>query len=872
VTAAPHNGDGMARALLILGVLGVAAIFAWQFAGEDAARTGRETPGATPSRRPQDRPGEVAVEPGAKRTELRGVVTGDEDRPLDGVDVIVPLGTGAPELRTRTGADGTFALDVPSSESLRVRLAHPDYVGRVVWGQPGHVDTFRLERGAPFTVVVLDPDAKPVPGAQVRTLHLESDRDAGLWFGTDEEGIGAAVTGADGRAALGALPTTPFELRVEHPKFAEHVEQVELREIRPVEHVVRLDLGGRVEGTVFDPKGEPLAGALAEAGGRSAYSDATGHYSIGCVGVGFVTVRASKEGFGPGFFGERLGWADPVPVEIRAGAAATGIDIALGAPSYVTGRVADPDGAPVAGASVSLNSKGAFTRATEFRTGEDGRFRAGPFSVFRRAEAHVYVRADGFWSGNSKRDALAPGASLDVGTVTLARSAIVRGRCVDAGGDAVEGARVEVVPGSASARSGEDGSFELTGLPAGEVVLLARREGLASARVTLDVGVGEDVVLKLLPSLTISGRVTSGEGAPRAEIVLVAKDLELPAQYRALSLHSAISDEDGQYAFGGLGPGRYSIAILGYGRYTIFGTLPAGESRTVEAGASDVDFTFPFTGGVVTARVVSRRTGRPIPKFGYTTLRYRDGLPDWDDVGDRDDPDGLLRVEFAAEGKWAIEFRAPGHAPYRTPVLDLKKGEEKDLGAVRLGEGGVIAGRVLDAQGRAVPFARVHVLSAKFETIEPAPFTGADGGYSVGGVSPGLYSVFAISPRHPIGVVKHVEVAEGATATAEVRFAEPAPLEVVVRGADGRAVAGARLVWTFRAIAPMTSEMLEEEIPPGHGDPVADDEGRILQRGLPPGPVTLFVAAPGCATVTRDVQLSAGRSTRVEVTLTPEKN
>jgi len=268
---------------------------------------------------------------------------------------------------------------------------------------------------------------------------------------------------------------------------------------------------------------------------------------------------------------------------------------------------------------------------------------------------------------------------------------------------------------------------------------------------------------------------------------------------------------------------------------------------------------------------VSKRTGLPLDEFQYSTIRYRGFLPNFDDVGQRKSRQGLFRFEFAEEGSWAVEFRAKGHASFRTPKIELKKGEEHDLGTIRLGDGGVIEGRVVDAQGIPVPYTRINILSPKLETNEDEPYTGSDGSFRVRGVSPGLYIVFAVSPRHPIGMVKNVLVREGETARVEVKFAEAAPLEVIVRGEDGRPLKGAELFWSFPEIAPLTSKMVRGKIPPGYGDNVSDDAGRILQHALPAGAITLFVEAKGFTPTTRQVQLDAGKSTRVEIALSAKK-
>jgi hypothetical protein len=261
----------------------------------------------------------------------------------------------------------------------------------------------------------------------------------------------------------------------------------------------------------------------------------------------------------------------------------------------------------------------------------------------------------------------------------------------------------------------------------------------------------------------------------------------------------------------------------------------------------------------------------PIAAFRYATIRYRAFIPNVEDIGDSDNSDGRFRYEFKNEGKWSLEFSADGHAPYRTAKLNLSKGEKRDLGTIRLGEGGVLEGRVVDAQGLPVPYTRINILSPKLETNDDEPFTGRDGSFRIKGISPGMYMVFAVSPSHPVGMTKGVLVREAETTRVEVKFAASAPLEVVVKREDGQPLTGAKLFWSFPEIAPLNSKLVGNKIPPGYGDNESNSAGRIFQHALPSGPVTLFLEKNGFTPVTRQVQLKPGKRTRVEITMSRKK-
>ena len=354
----------------------------------------------------------------------------------------------------------------------------------------------------------------------------------------------------------------------------------------------------------------------------------------------------------------------------------------------------------------------------------------------------------------------------------------------------------------------------------------------------------------------------------------VYRHADFPDGFAPYVSHNVETDADGKYELAGLRPGSYQAGVLGFGKTWIgwAETFANGvPPKTVDGGATEVDFVFPFTGGIVTARVVSKKTGMPIPNFRFSLIRYRGFFPNLEDAGQIRDEAGRFRFELDREGTWAVEFGADGHAPFRTGKKKLKPGEQLDLGTIRLGEGSTLEGRVVDAQGVPVPYARINILSPKMETNETEPFTAVDGTFRVPRVSPGLYMVFAVSPTHPIGLVRNVQLKEGQSTSVVVQFSEPAPLEVTVTSTDGTPLSMAKLYWTFPEIAPLTSKMVGNKIPPGYGDHESDEAGRIVQHALPAGPVTLFVERHGYKPARKSVRLKKGETTRIDIRLAPKR-
>ncbi|MHC4954496.1 MAG: carboxypeptidase-like regulatory domain-containing protein [Planctomycetota bacterium] len=814
---------------------------------------------------------------------LFGVVVNEDDAPVPGAVLKVERDESDEGESATTDDAGRFRFEVRAAEYLAVRVSHVDYVSQITWfvAQTAEQErTIVLVRGARYGLFVVGPDREPIEGAEVDLFREEQHGVAGIWDWSNEHAIDEGKTDAEGGYPLGVLPLGTLKLKVAHPGFAVHRETLEVTSEESVDHLVVLNRGGVLEGKVVGPEGELVADARVFTDDREGRTDTLGRFRIERVGAGPATVQAEKEGFGPGFFGASLGWDEAIPVQVVAGETVADIVIELGKASWIVGRLVDGKGAPVAEAEVHASVWGAHQMKDQFASDKEGRFVAGPYNVLGDASIHLYIRRAGFAVLQPKSVPLAVGQRLDVGDLKLVTSPPLRGRVVDADDNPVAGAKVRAQPGWTEMTTGADGAFELPVWWPRKITVTATGPGPEPHRAIpeiIDASPGKprtDIVLKLIPPLSITGQITDGAGGLRSGVTLIARRADVPDDARSSTAEWAHTDEKGRYRMTPLAPGRYKIGVVGMSGNYIWGSaawLTDPTPREVDAGEEGVDFVFPYTGGIVTAKVVSKRTGRPIRSIRYGLIRYRMLIPRFATAGAMENREGRFRTELRHEGSWAVEFQADGHASYRTPSFSLKKGESKDLGTIRLGEGATLVGQVRDAQGLPVPYTRVNILSPKFETNDNEPYTGRDGRFRIPSISPGLYNIFAVSPRHPVGMVRNVNLFEGKTTEVEVRFVRPAPLEITVRNPNGQPIEGARLSWSFPAIAPLSSELFRDKIPPGYGSYKSDASGVIYQHSLPAGPVTLSIEAQGFTAVTKQVRLVAGKKSRVEFTLTPKK-
>ncbi|HEX5135351.1 MAG TPA: carboxypeptidase-like regulatory domain-containing protein [Planctomycetota bacterium] len=811
--------------------------------------------------------------PDAAARVVRILVHDTEGKPIAGA-AVGRMEEGKPVGEpVKTGADGRCEVSLPDLGWYVVDVSHPDFVRGWLWTSARKPEQeIALQRGTSLTVLVTDPTGKPVAGAAVGAHWERSRGTPGFWRWSDAGNLGEFATGEDGRAAVGPVPAATIVVKVDHPPYALQESAFDVTGDAPVEHMVRLDLGGILVGRVVGPGGEGVPGATVKCKDLArplATSGPGGDFRLEGAPAGGVEIVAEAEGYGPGFFGASLGWGNPVPVQVRPGETVTGLEILLSKAVYVVGVVVDEEGKPLKDVTVYASIARGFSYDTEAKSREDGRFRAGPFSVRQPGRVWAWFNAAGYAFEQASGEAQ-PGTDVDLGEIRGTRRATVRGVLVDEAGAPVEGrVLIQLGQGTTVGTSKPDGTFEMESVGPGKVTLVADRleePKLKSAPLEIETASGqviEGLEIVLHETKAIRGRVIMPDGNPRPGATL---GLRL-ASGGGPSVRVG-TDREGKFTFDDLVEGDYEVGLVsGYGWGEDMKFLEQPAPVKAAAGRDDLEFIFPLKGAIVVGKVVAKRDGRPIREFGASFIQYKLFIPEGSEFDSFTDENGEFRHEVDEPGAWQVDISATGYAAHRTDRFSLDAGEVKDVGTIRLGPGGTIAGRVVDAQQQPVAYARVNILNAKMQTNEDEPYTDADGRFEVPGVSPGMFTVFAVSPRHPLGMVRGVMVKEGEKADVQITFVEAAPLTIDVRDPSGQPVEGAALDFTFPAVAPLTSKMFRGKIPPGYGSHKSDAEGTIFQPCLPPGEVTITIEADGFEPVTKKLELKPGESNRIEIRL-----
>lgn len=432
--------------------------------------------------------------------------------------------------------------------------------------------------------VVDDATSEPSPGARVNlTVEPQEIFSGGrqrLATTTDEQGAFAFKDVQPGR----------YSLQVEKAGcLAEYVLNVaEGKDI-----AIRLRREGVILGRVTGADGEAIAKAVVEVMTKSyqygevglfavsrgfAYTEDDGAYRVGGLAPGRYYVRASRTGYDAILYPNASTLDGAQVMDIAPGAERGGVNIPLGSSPRFTleGRLEDAETrGPAQAKFLRVYSADLITG-----TFADGVIRGGEFRVTGLKPGRYFLTFT--WVGptnNVTRRAVFPfdmGAADQSGVVLRAMRTTVAGRLNAVGGKLPYGLSVYLEPGAvisahiggsgAGANVAPDGTFEMTGVPAGEYHLRVH-SGEAASFVAADKVVvveGSAPVVGLEVELSFSvgsvnGRAVDTAGNPIARTLVVLQSAEpgrlQDAQYR----HVYRAAATGEFAITGVAPGEYLL-------------------------------------------------------------------------------------------------------------------------------------------------------------------------------------------------------------------------------------------------------------------------------------------------------------------------
>ena len=686
---------------------------------------------------------ELQLQPGFS---VEGVVTNDAGLPVGNVRVSLesPLAEER-ALRTEiTGSSGRFRFRNVAPGALRVVARHdlwqPATLPNVVVGEVLRSLELRFSRpalafeGRVVSAASQDPVADAVVLAMPPVQRLGRNQPA------------TARSGPDGRFRVAGLASGVHRFEVRHPSFGMAARTVA---VGPGAAQLAFDLPQRasVRGRIVGEGGPDLAGAWLEL--RSAADElllTTVQQDGSFTFAGTVTPGLASLSVADGRFAFDSG-ARVVQVKVEESAAP--LELRAMHPAVVVGRVVDEAGAPLRGANIKATEAGMLlerlsragsalldrdigklgdqlTRSTAGApqpllavTGDDGAFRIAGLPP---GSTTLRVERPGF--GSKLIEATVPtcGETASVEDVAMPVGCSISGR-VRRGGRLVAGVQVGVVVEGVAVTSvtGPDGRYELRSLPPGNYRVAARYATFPTVRArdaaNLASGGEATIDLDLPQGRTIRGVVTGTDGQPvEGALVLL----------RGEQVNPVVTDSNG--AFELEAPNRDVALVVGQfdrsSRRTV--DVPARQSRVeirIDAART----------GAITARIAGLPGRAPLPGVLLRITRIDSESmvsSRWFDLDG-----GVLRNPLFPAGRSRVVFWSEGYAPV-VRELNVRAGEDADLGEIVMEPGSELRGVVRDETGEPVAGAEVFLgdESDLFEYQSPLR-TAEDGTFRVRGVS-----------------------------------------------------------------------------------------------------------------------------------------
>jgi Carboxypeptidase regulatory-like domain len=777
---------------------------------------------------------------------------------------------------TLTDEGGHFTLSALAAERVTFEASKDSYLESAQLrlelgeGEQSNGVLLVLEPGAEVAGRVNWPDGSPVVDELV---EVSFDRSRSLArFGSlnaSTGGYGEARTDASGHFRVTGLGKGPFSVTVgaapREMTAANATDEQRWRtradEVAPgtsdLELVLAPPLG--LDGSVRNAAGEALEnftlrsvlmmeteiGVLArddrddsfpiDAGARTsaANGESTGEFRLLSLSAGRWSFYASAEGYAT---------SEPITRELPDEANLP-LEFTLEQQATISGLVLSPRGAPIAGATITLDDDGPSWRplasgapsAPRTTSADDGSFE---ISGLPSGDLYLLASASGHASSPPTAFPLAPGDRLDNVELTLREGAILTGEVFGSENRPIPGALVQLISSPdfdvMLEHADERGRFEFVNLAPGtwQVIAMPARERLQSiardegdtasavlgemevAIVEVVDGGVEHVVLGESPAdpLQLTGLVL-GDGAPQPNVVLgfFKAGTDIHEQNRRTAANAK---------------GEFSIVLDGGGSYVISAarSLSGGMDECniefqVEIPEGDAhELTLQLPGGALRGMLVDA-SGAPA-SHARVTLSPR-GATSSDSVHSRfstqtrTDETGHYEITFIPAGDYTLAaggmnsgglFERTAKFGRVLRAVQLSEGERLQVEKITLPAASTVRVRVHDEGARPMEGAAIFARGEDGELVEVIAMstTGPAGACDYQGLAPGRYSFSARLGDLASTESELVEVSAEATAEVSLELQEGTMLVVQLRGAENQPVLGEIYLY--------------------------DDEGRELQR------------------------------------------
>ena len=648
--------------------------------------------------------------------------------------------------------------------------------------------TLRLTRTAKLTGNVRDAKTQlPLANAEVRlgpaTPFGGRMRGFGAGMATPPA-IESVLTDAKGTFTITTTPGQ-YNLSAIYPGTVVSNAMVSVAAGQTMNKPLYGNARARVSGTVIDEDKRAVAGARLQP--RAAARDAGGPMIIGPGRfaqemTGFsgpdgrfvlhnvqtesdIQIDAAKKG---------LPSAHSASLKLNPGEKKSGVAITIPRGVAFSGKVVDANGKPVSGVGVTPaeatrgNFGGGIRRVVMamqrdreeevVRTGSDGTFNLR----LKEGSYDVVFKREGFATKTLRAQAV--NATSRPVEVKLDPGVEITGRVVRSG-SGVEGVNVNAISedGPTSAVTASDGSFTLTDLSPGQMMLSVNKMDAFIQQVRPINAPARDVIFELPVGGRITGRVVDKSNHAPVTAFQAGISNMRGAGGMMISLPpmlKSFTSDDGTFTLENVPPGPTEIVVNAPGYTTT--RIPG---INVEDGKAIADVEVAMDTGVKLTGRVTGPDGSPLS--GVTVREGGQNMGPARMMGGgaagsgSTDPNGEYAIEAIDAGEKTFTFSRQGYlSEDRTITLS---GREARLD-VQLSSGMTLNGVVVTDAGAPVADAAVSANSASESGFGRTSRSDANGNFTISGLAPGHYTLNAAKQGLTNGILRDFDIAAGAPA------------------------------------------------------------------------------------------------------------
>jgi protocatechuate 3,4-dioxygenase beta subunit len=769
----------------------------------------------------------------------------------------------------KSGADGAFTVDHAPKNWQEM---HAVSGTRIAVRANGSALTLKLVKGATITGSVRDIKTQlPLAGAEVQISPGGGQR-----FGFGGIPLQSAQTDAKGNFTFAPLAPGTYSINPNRPNYTIANGSVSVVAGQAQSKSFYATAVARVSGVVVDEDKRPVAAARVAAqqagrgdpmmmlmggrfgagGGRAAFSGPDGRFVAHVTELDTdVNISALKKGWP----------ATKSPImRLASGERKSGLTLVIPRGIAFSGRVTDHNGKPLSGVAVDAGESQGDPLGAQIRRMVIGARQGrdddnvttagdGTFSMrLKEGKYDVVFKREGFSVKSLRAQQVA--ANEKPVEVTLEPGVEITGRVVR-GGVGVEGVNVNAMAegGPASTVTASDGSFTLTDLTPGQMMLIAGKQEAMIQEMRPVTAPARDVVIEVPAGGRITGRVV--DKATRKPIttfqagVTTARGgggmvVMMPPMLRPFT------SDDGSFTLENVKPGPTQIVAMAAGYTT--GRAPTIEVEDgkaindveigLETGAKLVGHVTDSSGAAVAGVTVRAEN---MGGGGARVMRFDTG-----DSTASTDPSGDYSIDSIEPGEKTFVFSRSGYVD-ETKTITLAGGKDNRLD-VTLGSGLRVGGVVVTEGGAPVAEATVRASSAAGGFREA--HTDAGGAFQLEGLTPGHYNFTASKTGMANGISRDVDIATQNN------------IRITMKG--GSTIAG--------HITGLSAKDLEQTTvmassPNGNASAPVDSSGNYRIEGAPSGTVRVAArmggpmmgtarSAPG-----KTVELEPGGSAQVDI-------